>query len=426
MLKNILYWLAAAAARAIVKKYRPRVIGITGSVGKTTTKNACVAVLAARWRVRGAAKNYNNELGVPLTIIGGEAPGRNPIKWLRLFGAAARLLFVFDPLYPQILVLEMGADHPGDLKYLMSIAPLDVGVVTAVSAAHTEFFGSIAGVLAEKKIVVTNLSADKIAIVNADDNLLRSIWPEIKARLICFGAASDATVRVRSVETRFNEFGQPNGTKAEIFIDGENLEIFIANTLGRPIVSAVAAAAAVGQVLGLSLNEIERGLAQMQPPPGRLRLLKGIKNSLLIDDTYNASPRAMVAALETLAQIKSVQKQIAVLGDMRELGALTESVHKEMGELVAKLNIAELVTVGAAARFIADGALAAGMSRENIFSFGLPEEAANFLRGRVAPGDLILIKGSQGIRCEKITRALLAEPERAVDLLVRQSADWLV
>ncbi len=425
MLQKILEHVLGRVARAVVKKYRPKIIAITGSVGKTTTRAACSAVVETRFRVRASAKNYNNELGVPITILGCAAPGRSPLKWLGIFLKGAWLLFSNDGLYPQVLILEMGADHPGDLAYLTSIAPPDIGVVTAVSAAHTEFFESIEGVLAEKKIVVTSVRVGGAAIINMDDAQLEKIRGEIRVPIFSFGFGDGASVRGRDVTVRYDSTGAPDGMEAEVVVDGQEMTIAVARALGRPVIYAALAAIAVGRAMELSAADMQRGLASFYPPAGRMRIVDGIKHTVLIDDTYNASPRAAREALDVLATVHTDGRRIAVLGDMLELGALTESAHREIGTCVADLKIDVLVTVGATARFIADAARASGMSDGAIFSFDTSVAAGAFIQERMHVGDLILIKGSQGARCEKIVKEIMAEPLRAEELLVRQDKTWV-
>lgn len=425
MLKRTLERLLGSLARAVVRKYRPKIIAITGSVGKTTTRAACVAVLSTRFRVRGSDKNYNNEIGVPITILGCDAPGSSPFSWLGIFLKGLWLLFENDARYPQVLVLEMGADHPGDLAHLISIAPPDVGVVTAVAAAHTEFFASVDGVLAEKKVVVTSLSADNAAVINADDENLKKIIGEIRAPVVSFGFSVGATVQGREVEVRYSADGKPEGMEAEMVLDGQEVGLIIPRALGRPVVYAALAAAAVGRAMLLDSAEIQLGLATFDPPAGRLRIIDGIKRTTLIDDTYNASPRAAREALDILVQVKASGRRIAVLGDMLELGALTEETHREIGRHAAELHVDLLITVGAAAHFIADEARAAGLYDSAVFSFDVSPEAGKFLQERMHEGDVVLIKGSQGVRCEKIVKEVMAEPLRAEKLLVRQGKGWL-
>lgn len=424
MLKRMLERLLGSIARAVVKKYRPKIVAITGSVGKTTTRAACVAVLATRYRVRGSAKNYNNEIGVPITIIGVDAPGGSVLGWLQAFARGLALLVSSDALYPQVLVVEMGADHPGDIAYLMSIAPPDIGVVTAVSAAHTEFFGSIDGVLNEKKTIVVHLSGERTAVVNVDDENIQKITDEISVPVMGFGFANGAVAQGREVEVRYTNSGEPDGMEAVLMLDGQETTLSVPRALGRPVIYAGLAAAAVGRAMGLDNAEIQLGLSAFEPPAGRMRIITGIKRTVIVDDTYNASPKAVAEALAVVSTLRTDGRRIAVLGDMLELGALTEQVHRDVGNNVAISGFDLLLTVGAAAHFIADQARLGGMDENQVFSFDNSVDAGKFLQDRMKEEDVILVKGSQGVRCEKIVKEIMADPQLAEKLLVRQGKEW--
>ena len=425
MIKQLLEKLLGKLARAVVKKYRPKIVAITGSVGKTTTRAACVAVLSVRFRVRGSTKNYNNELGVPISILGCDAPGHSVFKWVGVFLKGFWLLLANDPLFPQVLVLEMGADHPGDLAYLMSIAPPDVSVVTAVSAAHTEFFNSVAGVLAEKKTLVTQIDGDKFAVINADDENLRTILGEISASISLFGFSSDASVRAGEHTVVYTEDGKLFGMRSEVFVGGSEFGVTSPRALGRPVIYATLASVAVGRAMDMAFEEIQSGLSLFEPPAGRLRILDGIKRTTIIDDTYNSSPRAAIEALNSLVSIATSGRRYAVLGDMLELGSLTEEAHREIGRHAAACGVDVLITVGPASRFTAEQARTSGLGEEFVFSFDMPAQAGSFLQERLHEGDVVLVKGSQGIRCERVVKEVMAQPQDAEKLIVRQSKEWI-
>lgn len=423
MLAKILTAALARLAQAVLRKYQPKIIAITGSVGKTTARVAVAVVVAARYRVGTAKKNYNNELGVPLTLLGMEAPGRSVYRWLRIFAVGWGYLWQRDSNYPEWLVLEFGADHPGDIAYLLRLAPPNIGVLTAVSAAHTEFFSSVAGVLAEKKLILTALPETSTAIFNSDSELISSVRSEIKAPITTYGW-HDATITIKATSLHLNEQGKTDGMMATIIAGGEEQDIFIPGVVGQPVVYSVAAAVAVGQALGLTWTEIRRGLENFQSPAGRLRLLAGIKNTEILDDTYNSSPAAAAAALAAFSLLQG-ERHIAVLGDMLELGGLSDEEHRKLGRQVTATNCDVLLTVGAGGVVIAGGAKEAGLSADKIFSFDNAASAGRFLQEMLRPGDVVLVKGSQGKRMEKVVKEIMAEPERAEELLVRHDVVWL-
>ncbi len=427
-MKHIFEKLLAHFALAILKKYHPRIVGITGSVGKSSTKEAVVKVLAERFRVRGSPKNYNNELGLPLAVIGTASGGRSPARWLAVFSRVGTLLFG-RTAYPDVLVLEMGADHPGDIAYLTRIAPPMVGVVTAVAPVHTEFFQNLDGVRREKSALVASLAHTGFAVLNHDDELVRTMAGHTRARVITYGFGEGADLHALEFTLHYEVGEKPEnaGVLFKIAYGGSVVPVRMNGVLGRQHVYAALAAAAVGHAFGMNLIDIARGLTQYEPPRGRMSLVAGIKKTMIIDDTYNASPRATHEALHTLraVEISESARRIAVIGDMKELGAYAAEGHREVGKLIAELKIDVLITVGELARGIAHGARGAGMSDDHIFEFMDRAEAGKFLQDRMGEGDVILVKGSQSARMEKIVKEVMAEPERARELLVRQDKDWM-
>lgn len=429
-MRYILQKTLYALSRAILRKYRPEVIGVTGSVGKTSVKEAIKVVLGGRFKVRASQANHNNEIGVPLAIIGLGSGDGSVIKWLKIFLEGLRLSLVRDPHYPEILVLEMAADHPGDLDYLTRLAPPRLGVVTAVSETHLEFFKTIKKVAKEKQVLVERLPKEGVAVLNADDALVAAMEETTRARVITFGLGAKAEMRlVEPVLKQEQVEGElkVSGLAGKLLHQGSAVPIFLPGVLGRPALYAAAAAAALGLVKGLNLLEISERLRLIAGAPGRLRLIPGIKHTTIIDDSYNSSPLAVNAALDLLREIKVEEQaeRIVALGDMLELGAASEEAHRRLGAQVARLGFDFLVTVGQSARLIAEAARSGGLEENKIASFSTAEEAGRFLQNKIEVGDVLLIKGSQGVRMEKIVKELMAEPLRAEELLVRQYGPWL-
>jgi UDP-N-acetylmuramoyl-tripeptide--D-alanyl-D-alanine ligase len=201
-MKKIIQNILGFLARQILAKYKPKVIGITGSMGKTSSKEAIYAVLSSKFEVRRNIKNYNNEIGVPLTIIGETSGLKNIMKWIMIFWRAFELL-IFKKDYPEILVLEMGADRPGDIKYLTDLAPCNVGVLTMIAPVHVEFFKDIKGVIREKKMIVTHLSESNTAILNHDDINVWNVREDVDAKVIGFGSEEGSDVRAIEVTNKF-------------------------------------------------------------------------------------------------------------------------------------------------------------------------------------------------------------------------------
>jgi len=428
MLSSLLQFILRVLSKKIIKKYKPDVVGITGSVGKTSAKEAIALVLATRFNIRKTPKNYNNEIGLPLAIIGVEkSPGKSIIGWLQVFFKALMLIFIRSKKYPEILVLEMGADKPGDIKYLVDIAPCKVGVWTSVAHAHTEAFKTLKKIILEKRTIVSHLSNDSFAVLNFDNDYIMENIDKTKAEVLTFGFKEGADFQASEIKLLVDEAsGWPRGLNFKISHKGHFVPVFLSDIVAEHLIPSALTGLAVGSIFGINLVEGALSLKDYQVLPGHMHLIKGIKNTLLIDDTYNSSPEAAKSALATLVKIKISEagKRYAVLGDMLELGTETENAHRELGLKIAELNIDFLITVGESAKFIASSAEEAGFDTNKIAKFSDSISAGRFLQDKMKPDDAILIKGSQGVRMEKIVKEVMAEPEKAKELLVRQGNEW--
>lgn len=425
-MKKILETILGKLAKRIVLKYQPKVVGITGSIGKTSAKEAVFAVLERKFRARKNIKNYNNELGVPLTIIGEEAGGRSLSKWFNVFRKACQLIIKKDWDYPEVLVLEMGADKPGDIGYLVNIVPCNVGVVTTIGPTHLETFKTVENVAKEKQKIVTHLDKSGIAVLNYDDELVRAMADKTIAKVIFYGQTNQAQIYAVDM---FNQGVTMDleGVKFKISDGRSSVPVFLPGVVGMHQINCALIAAAVGTALDMNLIEVSEGLKNYHAPKGRMHLIEGAGETLLIDDTYNSSPKAAIAALEALATLNlpAVIRKGAILGDMLELGDYTDEAHFELGKKAAELHLDFLVCVGINREKIAEGALKNGLKEEKIFKFENSEMAGPGIKDLLKSRDLILVKGSQGSRMEKVVKVLMQYPEKAGDLLVRQTEDWV-
>lgn len=428
-MKSLLQRLLASAARYTLKRYNPKVVAVTGSVGKTSAKEAIFAVLSGRYRVRRSEKNYNTEIGVPLTILGITHHGRNIFGWCWDIWRAYMCARFRSPGYPEVLVLEMGVDHPGDIGYLVGIAPPDVGVVTAIGEVpvHVEFFENPKAVATEKAKLIAAVAPEGRAVLNCDDAAVLEIKDRARSRVLTYGFRREAAVRIQRYELDMT--AHPPGIRFEISHAGETAVVVLKNTFGQQQAYAAAAAACVGLVFRMRLAEIARSLGRYESPPGRLKLLRGNKGALILDDTYNASPVATLAALEVLAAFPA-KRRIAVLGDMLELGVYTEEAHRSVGERIVA--VAELFfAVGERMKFALDSAVHPGadsmrrLTEHRVKWFSTSQEAGRELDALLKPGDVVLVKGSQSMRMERVVEAVMAEPQRAGELLVRQDPTWI-
>ncbi|MFZ5365385.1 MAG: UDP-N-acetylmuramoyl-tripeptide--D-alanyl-D-alanine ligase [Patescibacteria group bacterium] len=421
---KVLQKLLAFFSRLILNRYKPKVVGITGSIGKTSTKEACFTVLKNKFSVRRNVKNYNNEIGVPLTIIGAETGGRSLFKWLRVFVKAFKLWIKKDPDYPKVLILEMGADKPGDIRYLTGIAPLDIGIITKVSPVHIEFFGTIEKIAREKGSLIRNFGEKQIAILNFDDKLVRAMAGSTPARVISYGFAEDAVVKVIGANVSL-ENDRIKGLSFKLVYQGSTVPMFLPGVIGFHQLYAAMAGAACGIALGMNMVDISQALQLYRAPKGRMHLIDGINGSTIIDDSYNSSPDAAAAAIEAAGKLPRRGQLIGAFGEMLELGDLAVEKHQELGQKAVAAGFNRIYAVGKLANQIRKGASIAGMNLKNIEIFENSDQAAKKIIQNIQTGDLILIKGSQGPRMEKVTKALMAHPERATQLLVRQSKAWL-
>lgn len=435
-MRKTLQYVLKILSKIVLWKYRPEIIAITGSVGKTSAKEAVYRVLKKKFKVRRNIKNYNNEIGVPLTILGLETGGHSIWAWIgNFFKVLATILWKRD--YPEILILEMGVDRPGDMKYLLSFVPVKIGVITAIGEfpSHLEFFPEKDKLIKEKSQLVKSLPKDGLAVLNYDDLSVRMIGDGLSegVRIINYGYGWGADLKISNYDIRIGDLERENfGVNFKLEYNGSIVPFKLSKILGKQITFAVAAAAAVGLHYGLNLVEIASSLIKYRSLPGRNNLVKGIKDTWILDDTYNASPSSTIAALEVLESLGTGQKpagievnaepltrrKIAVLGDMLELGYDTEEGHRQVGAKTA-LAVDLLFTVGDRARFIADEAKKRGLAENKILEFSTADEARLKVQEMMKKGDVVLVKGSRGMHMEEIVREIMAHPEKADRLLVK-------
>jgi UDP-N-acetylmuramoyl-tripeptide--D-alanyl-D-alanine ligase len=348
-----------------------RVIGITGSVGKSTTKELTANVLAARYPTLANESNLNNEIGLPLTLLKATEAHRR-------------------------IVLEMGFYVPGDIAFLCGIARPQVGVITMIGPVHLERAGSLEAIVNGKAELVEALPADGTAILNFDDERVRAMGSRTKAKVFTYGLSPEADLWSDNIEGLGLE-----GVSFDLHYAGETLHVRLP-LLGQHSVHTAMRASAVGLVEGLNWQEILGGLLT---PSTQLRLVAvtGPGNSLLIDDTYNASPDSMIAALNLLGELDG--RKVAVLGDMLELGEVEETGHRMVGARVA--GVADLlVAVGPKARWIADEARLQGFPSDKIVLFGAADKAGEYLKKSIGEGDVVLVKGSRALHLDDIVLSL--------------------
>jgi len=429
-MKKLLQIILKYCAKLILAKYQPDIIGITGSVGKTSAKEAIRQVLSHSFRVRASSKNYNNEFGLPLTIIGSLTAGRSLGGWALVFLKVIKLLIAKDQNYPQIIILEMGIDRPGDMDYLNSIVQLKIAILTLIGTSHMEFFGSRDNIAKEKAKIFNNLQSGGWAIINADDDFTAKIIPNVKNKVLTFGFDQEADVAASNIICTFQDAEDINslaGINFKLKYQGSYIPMLLPRVISYSAIYAALVGASVGFLYEMNGIAIAEQLKLFTPPKGRMNLIAGMNNSMIIDDTYNASPQSTKAALEIVGQINNtiINNKWLVLGDMLELGKDSNQEHQTIGQVIATIPKAKLLTIGQEAQAIGQGARAENMAEQNIKHFTNQAELIVYLQNNIQAGDLILVKGSQGSRMERISQALLANPKQAKDLLVRQEEDWV-
>jgi UDP-N-acetylmuramoyl-tripeptide--D-alanyl-D-alanine ligase len=364
-------------ARLHRRRFAIPIVGITGSNGKTTTREMIAAILATRGPVLKTEGNLNNEVGVPLTL-------------LRL-----------GPEHTAA-VIEMGMSHRGEIARLTAMAEPQVGVVTNAFPAHLEGLGTVDAVADAKGELYQGLPPDGIVVANADDARMLHRARKSGRRVLTFavGRESKADVTVLDVLSH----GQ-DGITFLLGIGTKEIRVVLP-LVGEHNAANAAAAAAAALALGCSDREIVRGLANVRPVGRRLRLEQLASGVLLVDDCYNANPASMKAALRTLRQLAGKGRAVAALGDMLELGSAEEELHLELGRDAAAAGLAWLATLGARTRLSHEAALAAGLAPSSAFHTEDPQALAAFVRERLRPGDALLVKGSRGMKLERLIEAL--------------------
>ncbi|MBX4199941.1 UDP-N-acetylmuramoyl-tripeptide--D-alanyl-D-alanine ligase [Candidatus Parcubacteria bacterium] len=425
-IKGIVIYILSALSRGVLRRYQPKIVAVTGTVGKTSTKDAIYFALTPFVSVRKSPKSFNSELGVPLTILGQRNPANNPLGWIKAILDGIGLLLLPNH-YPEWLVLEVGTDRPGDITALTRWLKPDMVVVTKLSKVpvHVEAFANPEDLFREKGRLVQALKPGGTLILNSDDEDVLRYKNLSDENIILFGNGNGSDISATGYEILYDENKMPTGINFAVTFAGEEdkpLPAAILGTVGQHNMYQVLAALAVVRAMGEDVDYAASALRRLEPARGRMRIIEGIKSVTILDDTYNSSPVALEEALKTLKSIKATRK-IAVLGDMLELGRFSLEEHKKAGERVKK-SAGVLLTVGVRSRAMVEGALSAGMDEGKIFQFDDSREAGKFLEQIMKRGDLVLVKGSQGMRMERVVEEVMLHPEEKEKLLARQDKEW--
>lgn len=402
-----LLWLQVSRLR---KKHEPVVVAVAGSVGKTGTKTAIANVLSQHFSVQWQDGNYNDIVSVPLVFFGQKMPHLfNPLGWLRVFLIAE---FQIQTSYKyNLVVIELGTDRPGDMQQFKQYLAADFGVLTGIASEHMENFANLDEV-ADEELVISEIA--ETVLINANETA-KEYLKRVAGALTYGEGPQDCRITVRALTPQFKRpvvFTVKNG-------QSYSLEVPLP---GKQNLPALAAAVLLGEKLELTVDEISEGLASLKPIAGRMQVLRGEKGSLLIDDTYNASPEAVIAALDTVYEAAAKQK-IVILGQMNELGSVSEELHKKVGSHCNPKELALVVTIGPDANeYLAAAAEKRGCK---VMRCPTPYHAADVVRPYIKKGTLILVKGSQNqVFAEEAVKELLYDA-KDVSKLVRQSRTWM-
>ncbi len=397
--------------RRLRAKHHVRTVGVVGGYGKTSTKTAIATVLAQHYRVRFQAGNYNDLVSVPLVFFGERLPSLfNPFAWLLLLLRNERQIRGSYPY--DIIVLELGTDGPGQIAAFGQYVRLDLAVLTSIAFEHMEFFSGLPAV-AHEELAVREFS-DRL-ILNAD-LCGRSYWDNAQPQPLTFGYDAQADYRLDDVHFARGAFAfkvhQHNRSAFEARLPG----------VAKAQVYSACAAMVVAELLGVPRPEMKKGIAAIVPVSGRMEMLAGIRGSVILDETYNSSPSAVKAALDTLYGMRAPQK-IALLGNMNELGKFSKQAHTELGKYCDPRKLDLVLTLGPDAnKYLAPAAITHGCA---VATFDTPYEAGAYLQTHIREHAAVLVKGSQNnVFAEEAVKLILADPEDAAKL-VRQSDDWL-
>lgn len=422
--KDLVVFILTVEAKLVLKRAKPKVVAITGNVGKTSTKDAVYAAIKDHLHARKNEKSYNTELSVPLTVLGLRSGGGNPLQWLKiLIDGFVAVLHAKN--YPKVLVMEFGVDQPGDMTRLTSWIKPDIAVITRLPdvPVHVEQFSSPQAVADEKLKLLDALKPDGVFIYNNDDERVRDAAEEIRQQSIGYSRYSESHFTA-SGDVVVYDGGRPVGMEFDLKHLDTEAKLRVNGSIGVQHTYNYAAAVAVASQFDVSIEDAMKGLTTLSLPPGRMKLLRGIKDTLIIDDTYNSSPTAAERSLQALKELKSVGRKVAILGDMLELGQYSVREHERLGEQVSE-SADVLITIGIRSRKIAEGALEFGMSEKHIYQYDTLKRARTEVMNLLEKGDVVLVKGSQSMRLEALVGDIMYDTDQQEALLVRQSPEWL-
>ncbi len=417
MTKKIIIKLLSFSAKILLYRKKPEIVAITGSAGKTTTKEIIGKILLTDFDILMSQEAYNTDIGTLLTVFNEEVPSKlkSFFPWLGIvFRSYFKAFFIRH--YPEKIIMEFGADEVGDIERLCNLFKPYRGVVLTVIPTHLESFHNVENIVREKEKLALGVRRKGFVFLNNDNEYTSEMKVRNGAKKIIFGTKGGEDFHASDLKSDLK------GTSFSLIEKKEKHKI-AARLYGEQMVYPLLAAIAVARSYNISYKKISRALIEIRPPKGRMNVLEGARNSIIIDDSYNSNPESCIKALDFLSRQEG--RKIALLGSMNELGDYEKEGHERVGEKAAKASDV-LVTVGESAKkYLAEGAKNGGLSSGKIRSFDSSIEAGKHVRKIIRPGDVLLVKGSQEkIRMERALEFLIKEKEKSEELLVRQGDFW--
>ena len=392
--------LLGKLAQFILWRYRPKIVGITGSIGKTSTTQFTETILSKKFTTRTVDEDFTTDIAVSASILGIKA-FRKLKKGLK---DIPKLLYnlIIPQKYPQILILELRSQKKGRIRYLSELVRPEVGIITAIAPSHMEHFKDLKTVFIEKKALVECIPKHGLVILNFDDQKVRDMASSTQAKVFYFGLDKRADIWADKIEVSLE------GLRFGLHFKNKRHVVYAPGIINKYHIYPILAAVACAYSLGMKMNEIISALKDSEPVEGRGNKVLGPKSSILINDTFNANPKSTCASLEILEDVAGDRRKIAVLGNMLELGQFEEKSHKEVGRKAARI-VDLLVTSGNLAKIIAQEAIECGLPKEKIFITKSSKEAASLLKSKIQKGDIILVKGSHGARMREVINTLKSD-----------------
>ncbi len=425
ILKKIIIQILSLQAKMIIGKFNPYIIGVVGAVGKTSTKDSVASIFKNVKNVNGkdikyivTKKSLNSEFGVPLTIIGADSGWDSPLEWLKIIIKGFKVYLQKD--YAKYLILEVGADQKGDIKEIAKWLRCDIVIVTMYGdvPVHVENFKNRDELIKEDEYLVKSLKENGILIYNIDCPDSSAMADRCKKEILSYGKNGD--IKIKNIINDINR----KQVSSQISFNNKAYALECSEVLGDAAIYSALPAMLVTSILNFDIKNSLKNIKEMERPNGRMKILEGKNNSVIIDDTYNSSPIAVMNGLKVIKNLKTSGRKIVVLGDMMELGKYSTDEHFKIGKEVSKSGNV-FISVGTRSKHAVSGAKEAGMGEGWILECRDSLEAGEEMLNILKDGDIVYVKGSQSMRMERTVKLLVGDNVDVKKELVRQEREWL-